>query len=604
MGVKGLHKFIESKNWLFELHDISNSLVVIDGLNLANNLSHNFCLDNKTSGDYDQYYSIISQFFDSLKKFNIRCILVIDGSTSDSRFKIIEKRMKKRIKESTSSKLGNVKPLFINRVFINYAKNNGIQLHQSIYDSDYDTALLANLYQCPVLTADSDFYLFNIKKGCFSVSKAGLNTEKVKLYKIDNFMSKFSFKSIEMVIIFGIISDNNEHFTTLINHINLNQPEIKDFKLKLINCLNKFEKKFDFYNYLQELINSKLKINLEQIKCLIEESLTEYLLKKTSDDINNNNPIVKIDECLLNDYRSCAKERCWLDILIHKRLVLPCLIEINEWPSVYLSSVNIRKYFYGKVIEKYQPQNINCSIMEYLRLKDEFKEFKVDVLHGEKFDFLNDLLKKSDYSFIKTLLVSLNYWIKHLPTVQEELTNLKKSNHLNFIKSFIVSLIKCSIASEDNSDIFKELGLEVNLNDIRNLNNTFNNIFKHQKLDYNRNYLHCLSEFQTFYLSLCFVGELDDVDICLLRPEKFYNGKIILHCLEKKAFLNNLFNKKSLQSLKPIYDKILGIYLTMFSEELNEPNFTNLIQTNAKSKRRAKRKDKNSNVCGNINDGK
>lgn len=188
MGVKGLQTFLKNnEQYLSTRINLSNTSLVIDANNLLCLLYTKFCLDGKHEqhrsdiygGDLVFYGETVKQFFENLEKCNIVPILVFDGSVIG----------KKALKEFVASKEKEVYqrglerferakranefsfdgdlllPQTINIVFRNVANEAGVQRIQTPYEADAHIARVANELNCPVLTNDSDFIIYDLKQG-------------------------------------------------------------------------------------------------------------------------------------------------------------------------------------------------------------------------------------------------------------------------------------------------------------------------------------------------------------------------------------------------------------------------------------------------------
>ena len=63
-------------------------------------------------------------------------------------------------------------------------------------DADETIAKLANYYSCPVLAADSDYFIFNLQAGYIPIDTLDLDSKPMMatLYFINAFADQFHFK--------------------------------------------------------------------------------------------------------------------------------------------------------------------------------------------------------------------------------------------------------------------------------------------------------------------------------------------------------------------------------------------------------------------------
>lgn len=187
MGVRGLQSFLKNNPHLSEKIELNNTSLVIDANNLLCCLYCNMCLSRDSKhyrsdlygGDMVAYGEIVRTFFQNLDKCGIVPVLVFDGSvigkqsTKDQlvlKEKTIYKRGLERFeaaKNATEDGLDDRvnMPMTINHVFKNIVTDLGIQRIQTPYEADTHIARVANDLDCPVLTNDSDFIIYKLKRG-------------------------------------------------------------------------------------------------------------------------------------------------------------------------------------------------------------------------------------------------------------------------------------------------------------------------------------------------------------------------------------------------------------------------------------------------------
>ncbi|XP_054914781.1 protein asteroid homolog 1 [Poeciliopsis prolifica] len=170
MGVQGLTTYVESnRNFL---HDVKfrDSRLVIDGCSLYYRLYFNYGFDQQHGGDYDAFACFLNQFLSALETCNIEPYVVLDGGMdpSDKKFATLRQRLQSKIKEADSishGRNGSVLPILVSKVFIQVLNQRGIPLVQCPAEADWEIACLAHQWNCPVLTNDSDFYIFDLPAG-------------------------------------------------------------------------------------------------------------------------------------------------------------------------------------------------------------------------------------------------------------------------------------------------------------------------------------------------------------------------------------------------------------------------------------------------------
>lgn len=170
MGVQGLTTYVESnRNFLQDVR-FRDSRLVIDGCSLYFRLYFNHGFDQQHGGDYDAFASLLTQFLSALEACNIQPYVVLDGGMdpSDKKFSTLRQRLQSKIREADSishGRNGSVLPILVRKVFIQVLAQRGIPLAQCPAEADWEIACLARHWNCPVLTNDSDFYIFDLPAG-------------------------------------------------------------------------------------------------------------------------------------------------------------------------------------------------------------------------------------------------------------------------------------------------------------------------------------------------------------------------------------------------------------------------------------------------------
>lgn len=167
MGIPGLTTFISnySERFLvnYELHD---TYLVIDGNSIACQLYNWYASCNCAfGGDYDKYAQCVSEFFDELLKCNVTPLVLFDGGSEDKKLKTIITRTREKIRLASSytpssQYRSKFFPLCIKEVFKDIMRGKGIKYVQCIFEADNTIAAIARILKCPVLSYDSDFYIY------------------------------------------------------------------------------------------------------------------------------------------------------------------------------------------------------------------------------------------------------------------------------------------------------------------------------------------------------------------------------------------------------------------------------------------------------------
>ena len=224
MGVRGLFSFFQNNHDdFFVQHDLYNSLLVIDGNNLRYHL-YNTCPRKHCcfGGDYDKYYKHVLLFFRNLISCQIKPIVVIDGSFDEAKKKTLWQRARDQIQAGVSCTPHNtigVLPLFAKEVFFQAIRDvSEVMLIQDFYEADSKIASIASSLKCPVLSNDSDFFVFNVEVISlrflsFRGEKGDLKTGNYKLscqrFDREAFLKHFGIGNRDMLFLLASLMGND-----------------------------------------------------------------------------------------------------------------------------------------------------------------------------------------------------------------------------------------------------------------------------------------------------------------------------------------------------------------------------------------------------------
>lgn len=204
MGIRGLTTFIanRSSQYLdhYELHD---TYVVVDGNSIACQLYKWHCKCNDCfGGDYDKYANVIKNFFQLLSDCNITPLVVFDGAYERRKLKTVYSRMRNKI--SASKNLNSVTegrisvfPLFLRELFVDIVMSLNIKCVRCDFEGDSESADLARTLKCPILSYDSDFFIFDVLYIPFSTVQLRVYRKKnvkylaCEVYRVDKFLNSF-----------------------------------------------------------------------------------------------------------------------------------------------------------------------------------------------------------------------------------------------------------------------------------------------------------------------------------------------------------------------------------------------------------------------------
>jgi len=224
MGVRELKSFLRA-NKLFERVEISNTDLVIDSTSLMYQLFDFLCdrqnrelykCDNY-AGDMVAYGKWVREFFALLNWCKIRPIVVVDGSKvnrepagNDSLSAIEELKIKERYESSMEAfRTGKfISPPILYEVYGQVIISLGVEKVQCPDDAHIKIAELAWKLNCPILTNNSDFIMFDLPKGHFNLARNFLLDFQLKPVRPRSFLCLGNSRNLLMKNVPGLDARN------------------------------------------------------------------------------------------------------------------------------------------------------------------------------------------------------------------------------------------------------------------------------------------------------------------------------------------------------------------------------------------------------------
>lgn len=171
MGIRGLTGFIDDHFVGWKRTRITGNLI-IDGYSVCHTMYHDLGLDSEHGGDYVSFAICIKEFFKALITSDITPYVVFDGVDLDEKKK--ETHLERRTKDVCrvwkmlhgQSLVERFLPYFARQVMVETVRNiDGVHFNVVEGDADSYLAGMAVALNGPVLSTDSDFFIFPIPSG-------------------------------------------------------------------------------------------------------------------------------------------------------------------------------------------------------------------------------------------------------------------------------------------------------------------------------------------------------------------------------------------------------------------------------------------------------
>ncbi|CAB1321272.1 unnamed protein product [Coregonus sp. 'balchen'] len=359
-----------------------NSKLIIDGTNLYNNLYFEAHLDERHGGDYDDFKDQVCKFFKALRDCDITPYVIIDGGSdsTDRKFDTLQKRAQSTIKKAkalaeTQIPVRGVLPTLVKYVFKQVLSSLNVPFTQCLCEADQCIASLAQKWKCPVLSDDSDFYIFDIKKGCLPISGFQWKEQSVsdqkhiccQHYTTERFSEEFKINK-QLLPVFAVMAGNDNVNLHIWWGDNEDKPQIVNRQVKQVAdrfpTFKRLLKWLASFNELREALDSVPSLIKRPMSDALSKGIEEYQIPPTLPSYLEeffNNGVAPSRKCL-PDHLSVLPDwtvlllmkgrlsSCIVNVLLHKRMIHRVQVEDSSRPSGYTTSLCIRQVFYGLLL--------------------------------------------------------------------------------------------------------------------------------------------------------------------------------------------------------------------------------------------------------------
>lgn len=297
MGIPGLTTYINNRSDRYlEYYELQNSYLVIDGNSVCCSIYNLYAKCNCAfGGDYDNYAQCISNFFDDLLKCNVTPLVLIDGGNEDKKFKTTIRRTKEKIRIACSfcplsQKRMKFFPLLIREVFKEIMTEKNIRHVQCLFEADNHIAAVARILNCPVLSYDSDFYIYGTLYIPFDTldtyviksSTGNYYVKRCKIYKVENLLKSFKGLDQSMLPLAAILLGNDyvkrNTFKNFFRHLKLRGASRKKHNHRQcrIETTLAWLSKYTLNKAIIEILSRLTKTVRQKILNLIEININGY----------------------------------------------------------------------------------------------------------------------------------------------------------------------------------------------------------------------------------------------------------------------------------------------------------------------------------------
>uniref|UniRef100_A0A8C5C354 XPG N-terminal domain-containing protein n=1 Tax=Gadus morhua TaxID=8049 RepID=A0A8C5C354_GADMO len=378
MGVKGLSSLLEDNRMISPDIHFRKSKLVVDGNNMLFHLYFSSNLDQNHGGEYLAFQVEVQAFFKTLADCGIKPYVVMDGgsSTSDIKLETFKIRAREKVQKTHDAALmgrkGRILPTLTKHVFRQTLNDLKVPLVQCFGEADGRLAALAKEWCCPVLSADSDFYIFDLPGGLLQLDHfrwRAVETHRgipCRRYSMSSFCTFFNIDP-QLLPVFASLAGNdyvNLRDVKWARYLPAGSPKMKFSGTNLVGLLSWLGARADrttedTLTAVMDLMPSMSQQRQTEAQTMLRKSMLEYRLPSSSlRGFFSQGTVPPLPAEMLR----CVPE--WvraplargelnsdvLGLLVHRRNKLRTQVEHSDLQSSNLTSKHIRQVWYGLLL--------------------------------------------------------------------------------------------------------------------------------------------------------------------------------------------------------------------------------------------------------------
>ncbi|XP_076232997.1 single-strand DNA endonuclease protein asteroid [Calliopsis andreniformis] len=297
MGIPGLTSFINNRSDRYlEYYELYDTYLVIDGNSICCQIySWQSKCNCAFGGDYDIFAKSVSDFFDDLLKCNITPLVLIDGGIEDKKLKTIIRRAKEKIHIASSfcpiyQQNMKIFPLLTKEVFKEVLREKNIKHVQCLFEADSAIAAVARALNCPMLSYDSDFYIYGASYIPFDRFNSDIvkrpnrdgYMKRCKIYKVEHLLNSYKGLNQSMLPLAAILLGNDYvrpgTFKNFFRHLKLCGATKKKYNQQLyrIDAIFTWLSKYTLDNAIIRILSTIPKPARQKLLKIIETNINDY----------------------------------------------------------------------------------------------------------------------------------------------------------------------------------------------------------------------------------------------------------------------------------------------------------------------------------------
>ncbi|XP_076112136.1 single-strand DNA endonuclease ASTE1-like [Mytilus galloprovincialis] len=505
MGVPSFIILVEKNPSFWRVCHFHDMELVIDGNCLFNFLYKYLNID--AIGNYSEYSVKLEMFFMWLINRRITPYVIFDGAydIDDKKIETVKCRAQQRINNPEEQT-----PILAKTTFTNILNKLKISFLKCDFEADRDIQRLANELKCPVLSRDSDFFIFDVHYGYIPFDSLPLNSIfkgidnqefKIKAYVIENLWKKFPFLRCNMALLATALGNDylNKNSNVLQNAYrsdNFRLPrcktEVSDlFEIpirkgepffitirKVLYWMCRYKdaergkRQLLYFCYKdsreEDMVNRSIKVFTEPDNYM-GYNLRVILKGGQSGSLDGSIIPIQVPTWIIDSHRRGGIPDFILNTLIHERNILLCQVEGSHAISSHECSLSIREVLYALLLGPKEAvtehDRYKMSVCEFQReggtrvtceLSDipyMYRELKMQLLVEALECPIPSVLICESLGQTRIFLMITTYWVKMAkPTID-----------INFLKSVLINYLLFSTTKHTE---FCELKKDIREDDI------------------------------------------------------------------------------------------------------------------------------------------
>ena len=439
--------------------------LILDGSGICYGLYFNGNFNGELGGEYDKFSLAVEKFF---KKADFRNpIVVMDGCAGNDVKKLRTSLLRRtesmnelqRVQASNSARGKSIKPLLIISVFMDVLRSLNITFLVADGEADNMVAALANHYSCPVLSNDSDYYMFKLEQGFIHYDRYYKDRKGHSLFVYSDFMKQFSLSDHELCLVLPAVFGND--------FIEPTAPR-NDFGSTLRD-LSKYHSCKEYLESKDSVVNPNSFKAVKKFYCDDMCLPPDYF-----EEFTTSAKFAPLPEWVFSSFKKGCFPPYLLNVYHNKSCLFPVVVEVVEKDSAWLISRDIRQYLYGFVgLRENDPirEGIRQSFLPTFTEQEIFPKFQQpDVISiGDRCFSDKNERKQSDFVLAvlscnemssqdvqqfnaldgkwKLPIAATYYWYRHLttpPPQSSDASDGSKTTNRNLVKSLLLSFLTCS----------------------------------------------------------------------------------------------------------------------------------------------------------------